>query len=106
MTNIYGLSQILIEAGVKPDDIPTGCKYISYGDDYGMISRNDFIAAYEKHLMPKAAQPTDTEMLDWLVKNASWVADIFYVTHIEGRSDDEYPTTRQLIAAEMAKEAK
>lgn len=56
--------------------------------------------------MSEPAQPTDSEMLDWLVKNMDWVADIFYVTHVEGRSDDEYPTIRQLIAAEMAKEAK
>lgn len=55
--------------------------------------------------MKQQTQPTDTEMLNWMIENATWAADIFYVTHIEGMSDDEYPTARQAIAAEMAKEA-
>jgi len=56
--------------------------------------------------MTTTTQPTDTEMLDWVVENAEWAADIFYVVHVEGKPESEYPTKRQLIAAEMAKEAK
>jgi hypothetical protein len=54
--------------------------------------------------MSEPTLPSDSEMLDFLIENIHWVADIFYVEFVEGKPLKEYPTSRQLIAAEMAKE--
>lgn len=56
--------------------------------------------------MTTITQPTDSQMLDWMIENADWCGDIFYVVHIEGKLESEYPTRRELIASEMAKKVK
>ena len=82
--------------------------YMANKDKINEYSKARYLKTKDKKELSRdgKALPSDSEMLEWLVKNVDWVADIFYVMHIEGKPEDEYPTIRQLIAAEMKMDIK
>ena len=51
-------------------------------------------------------QPTDTEMLDWIMLNGVYVSEFGEKWIIDDSFDELYDTPRQAIAAEMMKENK
>ena len=78
-----------------------------YWTSCGQCERNKSDASDLLELMSDKTQPTDTEMLDWLMaNNGVYVAEFGEKWIIDDSFDVLYDTPREAILAEMAKDAK